>query len=121
MLIKKVDVRLTMCFLSCSQLRDIRHENLNQFIGACLYDESLILINDYCSRYIDIYIDILIYIKIYCRGSIKDLLENVNLKMDDMFISSLVGDLLKVSLSLLFTFSHSHPPISSRENILKYC
>ena len=62
------------------QLREIRHENLNAFIGACQYEDGLLLVNEYCSR-----------------GSIKDILENGDLKLDDMFISSLVGDLLRVS------------------------
>lgn len=62
------------------KLKEIRHENLNAFIGACVFDEGLLLINEYCSR-----------------GSIKDILENGDLKLDDMFVSSLVGDLLRVS------------------------
>ncbi|ODN00531.1 Speract receptor [Orchesella cincta] len=60
------------------QLREIRHENLNAFIGACVFDEGLLLVYEYCSR-----------------GSIKDILENGDLKLDDMFVSSLVGDLLR--------------------------
>jgi len=63
------------------QLREIRHENLNAFIGGCLLEESLLLIWDYCSR-----------------GSLRDVLDNGDLKLDDMFVSSLVGDLLRVSL-----------------------
>ncbi|CAG7826833.1 unnamed protein product, partial [Allacma fusca] len=59
-------------------LREIRHENLNAFIGACLYDEGILLIQEYCSR-----------------GSIKDILDNGDLKLDDMFVSSLMGDLLR--------------------------
>ncbi|CAL8104389.1 unnamed protein product [Orchesella dallaii] len=75
---------LNLCHLDTAlkhqlkMLREIRHENLNAFIGACVFDEGLLLVYEYCSR-----------------GSIKDILENGDLKLDDMFVSSLVGDLLR--------------------------
>lgn len=44
-----------------------------------MHDDGLLLVTEYCSR-----------------GSIRDILNNGDLKLDDMFVSSLVGDLLRV-------------------------
>lgn len=32
------------------QLRDIRHDNLNQFIGACVDPPNIAILTDYCTR-----------------------------------------------------------------------
>lgn len=66
---------------SSFQLRDIRHDNLNAFIGACTEPPNICIITEYCSR-----------------GSLKDVLENDDVKLDNMFIASLVFDLIRVSL-----------------------
>lgn len=76
------------------QLRDIRHDNLNAFIGACTEPPNICIITEYCSR-----------------GSLKDVLENDDVKLDNMFIASLVFDLIRVRrpfltlLILIETFS----------------
>jgi serine/threonine protein kinase len=62
------------------QLRDMRHDNLNAFIGACTEPPNICIITEYCSR-----------------GSLKDVLENESIKLDQMFIASLVFDLIRVS------------------------
>ncbi|XP_067013444.2 receptor-type guanylate cyclase Gyc76C [Anabrus simplex] len=59
-------------------LRDLRHDNINSFIGACLEPMRVLIITDYCSK-----------------GSLYDIIENEDLKLDMMFISSLVRDLIK--------------------------
>jgi serine/threonine protein kinase len=61
------------------KLRDIRHDNLNAFIGACTEPPNICIITEYCSR-----------------GSLKDVLENEAIKLDQMFIASLVFDLIRV-------------------------
>lgn len=64
-------------------LREVRHTNLNSFIGACVEPMRVLLITDYCHR-----------------GSLYDIIENEDIKLDDMFIASLVHDLIKVAFIL---------------------
>lgn len=59
-------------------LREIRHGNLNSFIGACVEPMRILLITDYCTK-----------------GSLYDIIENEDIKLDDMFIASLIHDLIK--------------------------
>lgn len=60
-------------------MKEIRHDNINQFIGACIKQESnlIYIVTEYCSK-----------------GSLEDVLENSDVKLDSMFVSSLVFDLL---------------------------
>ncbi|ROT72015.1 hypothetical protein C7M84_009635 [Penaeus vannamei] len=59
-------------------MRDLRHDNLLGFIGACVDPPHVCIVTEYCSR-----------------GSLKDLLENEDVKLDNMFIASLVGDIVQ--------------------------
>ncbi|ALC39302.1 Gyc32E [Drosophila busckii] len=59
-------------------MRDVRHENINNFIGASIDHGSVIIFTTYCAR-----------------GSLEDVLANEDLHLDHMFISSLVSDILK--------------------------
>ncbi|KAG5888051.1 hypothetical protein JTB14_032859 [Gonioctena quinquepunctata] len=59
-------------------LRELRHDNVNSFIGACVEPTSLLLVTDYCAK-----------------GSLYDIIENEDIKLDKMFIASLVHDLIK--------------------------
>lgn len=65
--------------IEMKQIREIRHDNINQFIGACvLYETSTIyIVTEYCSK-----------------GSLQDILDNTDVKLDSMFVSSLVFDLI---------------------------
>ena len=62
-----------------TQIREVRHDNLNPFIGACVDPGSVCVLTEYCSR-----------------GSLLDILGNHCLKLDSMFVASLVFDILKV-------------------------
>ncbi|KAJ8947966.1 hypothetical protein NQ318_021064, partial [Aromia moschata] len=64
-------------------LRELRHDNVNSFIGACVQPTSLFLVTDYCAK-----------------GSLYDIIENEDIKLDKMFIASLVHDLIKGMLYL---------------------
>ncbi|XP_026494984.2 receptor-type guanylate cyclase Gyc76C-like isoform X1 [Vanessa tameamea] len=70
-------------------LRELRHDNLNSFIGAVIEPLRVLLITDYCAK-----------------GSLYDIIENEDIKLDKMFISSLVHDLIKG-----MSFIHSSPLI----------
>ncbi|XP_077302686.1 receptor-type guanylate cyclase Gyc76C-like isoform X2 [Arctopsyche grandis] len=59
-------------------LRDLRHDNINSFIGACVEPMRIMLVTDYCAK-----------------GSLYDIIENEDIKLDSMFIASLVHDLIK--------------------------
>lgn len=59
-------------------LRDLRHDNINSFIGAVVEPMRTLLVTDYCAK-----------------GSLYDIVENEDIKLDEMFIASLVHDLIK--------------------------
>lgn len=62
-------------------LRDLRHDNINSFIGACVEPMRILLVTDYCAK-----------------GSLYDIIENEDIKLDDLFIASLIHDLIKVCI-----------------------
>ncbi|XP_065215796.1 receptor-type guanylate cyclase Gyc76C-like isoform X2 [Planococcus citri] len=64
-------------------LRDLRHDNVNSFIGAAIDTTRIVLVTDYCAK-----------------GSLYDIVENEDIKLDRMFIASLVHDLIKAMLFL---------------------
>lgn len=59
-------------------LRELRHDNINSFIGACVEPMRILLVTDYCAK-----------------GSLYDIIENEDIKLDDLFIASLIHDLIK--------------------------
>ncbi|XP_022621415.1 retinal guanylyl cyclase 2-like [Seriola dumerili] len=61
-----------------SQLREMRHENLNLYLGLFLDSGIFALVVEHCPR-----------------GSLADLLANSNIRLDWMFKSSLLMDLIK--------------------------
>lgn len=64
------------------QMKDMRHENVNPFLGF-FHDCGLFaIVTEFCSR-----------------GSLEDLLQNDDVKLDWMFKSSLLLDLIKVSMN----------------------
>lgn len=65
------------------RLLQVHHENIITFIGASVDNGSVAVLTSYCAR-----------------GSLEDVLMNDDLYLDQMFISSLVSDILK-GLSML--------------------
>jgi serine/threonine protein kinase len=64
-------------------MRDLRHENLVPFIGASVESGHISILTQLCSR-----------------GSLDDVLNNADYRVDNMFIASLVGDLIKAMIYL---------------------
>lgn len=78
------------CFPPSSfQLREMRHENLNLFLGL-FFDSGIFgIVTEHCSR-----------------GSLEDLLGNEEVRLDWMFKSSLLMDLIRVRKSSLCFILH---------------
>ncbi|XP_071439399.1 guanylate cyclase 32E [Hetaerina americana] len=72
-------------------MRDLRHDNLVCFIGACTEPPNVCILTEYCAR-----------------GSLRDILENEDLKLDNMFVASLVGDILRGMIFLHDSPIRSH-------------
>lgn len=60
------------------QMRELGHENVISFIGASVETNSVAILTSYCAR-----------------GSLYDVLNNDDLYLDHMFVSSLVSDIIK--------------------------
>lgn len=63
------------------QLKDLHHDHLVRFYGACVEPNYCCLLTEYCPR-----------------GSLQDILENDQFKLDWMFRYSLMHDIVKVSI-----------------------
>ena len=59
-------------------MRELRHENLVPFIGACVDSGTISILTQLCSR-----------------GNLDDVLNNSNYRLENMFIASLVADLIR--------------------------
>lgn len=62
-----------------SQLLDMSHDNVNVFIGACIEQPNMCVLTAYCPK-----------------GSLQDILENNDIKLDMMFKNSFVNDIVEV-------------------------
>lgn len=72
--------RPTNKLLLLSQMKDLRNENVNPFLGFFSDCSMFAVVTEHCSR-----------------GSLQDLLRNEDVKLDWMFKSSLLLDLIKVN------------------------
>ncbi|XP_071836084.1 speract receptor-like isoform X2 [Apostichopus japonicus] len=59
-------------------MRDMRHDNVCQFVGACVDPPHICILMTYCAK-----------------GSLLDILENDDIRLDSMFLASLIADLVK--------------------------
>ena len=62
-------------------MRELRHDNIVSFLGACVDPGNVCTVTAYCTR-----------------GSLADILQERSLVLDNMFKASLVFDLIKVSI-----------------------
>jgi serine/threonine protein kinase len=60
-------------------MRDLHHDHLVRFLGACVDPPHACLLTEYCPK-----------------GSLQDILENEHFKLDWMFRYSLMHDIVKV-------------------------
>ncbi|XP_064595045.1 guanylate cyclase 32E-like [Liolophura sinensis] len=77
-------------------IRDIRHDNVNAFIGACIESPNIFIVTEYCSK-----------------GSLQDVLENEEIKLDSMFIASLVFDILRGMIYIHESIIKTHGNLKS--------
>uniref|UniRef100_A0A2P2I7Y6 Guanylate cyclase n=1 Tax=Hirondellea gigas TaxID=1518452 RepID=A0A2P2I7Y6_9CRUS len=68
------------------KMREMKQDNICNLVGAYLDGKSVTLVTEYCHR-----------------GSLEDILENEDIKLDELFVASLVHDLLRG-----MRFLHSH-------------
>ncbi|EDV28199.1 uncharacterized protein TRIADDRAFT_21495, partial [Trichoplax adhaerens] len=60
------------------QLRDMQHNNVNTILGACIQKDRIRLVTLYCTK-----------------GSLQDVLENDNIKLDNSFKLSIATDIAR--------------------------
>ncbi|KAL8614638.1 hypothetical protein ACOMHN_037490 [Nucella lapillus] len=77
-------------------MRELRHDNINPFIGACIDSPSVLIVTAYCAK-----------------GSLQDILANDDLQLDSMFISSLVNDIVRGMIYLHDCEVKSHGKLKS--------
>jgi guanylate cyclase, other len=62
----------------CDTFAKLRHENIVTFVGESFENSNIYILTNYCTR-----------------GSLENVLANEDLKLDTMFVSSLVFDIMK--------------------------
>ncbi|XP_048576337.1 atrial natriuretic peptide receptor 1 isoform X2 [Nematostella vectensis] len=77
-------------------MRTVRHENLVTFTGACVEPPNICILLQYCPK-----------------GSLQDILENEDIKLDSMFVNSLLTDIVKGMAYLHSTEIRSHGRLKS--------
>ncbi|KAK3523212.1 hypothetical protein QTP86_022935 [Hemibagrus guttatus] len=81
---------------SLYQCRDLSHQNICKFVGACLDSPQLVILTEYCPK-----------------GSLQDILKNDSIKLDWSFKCSLMLDIVKGMDYLHRSPIHSHGRLSS--------
>nr|XP_006812548.1 PREDICTED: atrial natriuretic peptide receptor 2-like [Saccoglossus kowalevskii] len=72
----KIDLSRSL-LLELKHMRDLHHSNITSFVGACVDTPNICILMEYCSK-----------------GSLQDILQNDAIKLDWVFRSSLVQDIV---------------------------
>ncbi|XP_077994096.1 atrial natriuretic peptide receptor 2-like [Glandiceps talaboti] len=100
--VRKRSVHVTRDLLmEFKELRDMRHGNINQFVGACIDPPDICIVTHYCSK-----------------GSLQDVLENDNIKLDWLFKLSFASDIAKGMAYLHASPIHSHGNLKSTNTLI---
>ncbi|KAK2704872.1 hypothetical protein QYM36_017049, partial [Artemia franciscana] len=92
----KVDLTNRELLLQLKQMKDLNHDHLVRFVGACIDPPEPCILSEYCPR-----------------GSLQDILENEEIKLDWMFRYSLLHDIVKGMSFLHSTEIKSHGNLKS--------
>ncbi|CAD6197089.1 unnamed protein product [Caenorhabditis auriculariae] len=79
------------------QLRILEHDNLNRFIGMCLDGPQLLSIWKFCAR-----------------GSLADVIQKSSVRMDNIFVFSLLKDIVNGLAYIHSSFLQFHGKLTSR-------
>ncbi|RDD47549.1 Atrial natriuretic peptide receptor 1 [Trichoplax sp. H2] len=74
---KHIDLSRAL-LIELKQVRDMNHDNVNPFVGACIEVPNICIVTQYCNK-----------------GSLQDVLENDDIKLDDTFKLSFAMDIAK--------------------------
>ncbi|XP_033644726.1 speract receptor-like [Asterias rubens] len=77
-------------------MRDVRHDNVCQFVGASVDSPHVCILMTYCAK-----------------GSLQDILENDDIKLDNMFLASMIADLVKGMIYIHTSMIESHGNLKS--------
>ena len=76
----EIDVHKICLVFFIFQMRDLQNDHIVRFIGACIDPPNQCILTEYCNK-----------------GSLQDVLENEQIKLDTMFKFSLMQDIVRVS------------------------
>ncbi|KAK6184965.1 hypothetical protein SNE40_007304 [Patella caerulea] len=82
--------------LEVKQIKDLQNDHLVRFVGACIDPPHCCILTEYCPK-----------------GSLQDVLENEQIKLDWMFRYSIMQDIVRGMAYLHSTDTHSHGNLKS--------
>ncbi|XP_064649697.1 atrial natriuretic peptide receptor 1-like isoform X2 [Lineus longissimus] len=84
-----------------NKMKGLSHDNINPFVGACVDPPNLFILFMYCSK-----------------GSLMDIVENDDIKLDNMFKASIIQDLTDGLHFLHASFLKSHGHLKSSNCVI---